>query len=328
MLDVFKTDAAFRTASLTAAINILPIVPARLSALGIFRRVPITTVTALVENKNGILSLLPVKTRGAPATQAKRGGRKVRSFEVPHIPYNDTIEVADVMGIRAFGEEDATQALATLVNERMQVLKQDHEVTHEYHRIGAIQGVVLDADGVTQIVNCFTEFGVAEPTVDFDFTAGAQDMKTKAQEVIRKIATALSGAPYRYIHALCSDGFFDSFISHATVKGAFETYQEQRFSLVQQTSFEFGNILWENYNGAVGTQPFIPANTARFFPVGVPDMFLEINAPANFAEAVGTPGKPYYAKQRTLEFDTGIEIHTQSNPLMICTRPGALVKGF
>lgn len=328
MLDIFKTDAAFRTTSLTASINILPIVPARLAQLGLFRRVPITTTSAVIENKNGILSLLPTVVRGGPATQAKRAGRKVRSFEVPHIPYNDTIYAADVMGVRAFGSEDATESVATLVNERLATLKQDHEITHEWHRIGAIKGVVLDADGVTEITNMFTEFGVAEPTVDFNFTAGAQDMKTMAQTVIRTIQTALSGVPYRYIHALASDTFFDAFVAHATVKGAFETYQESRFSLEQQTQFEFGNILWENYNGAVGAQPFIPAGTARFFPVGVPDMFLEINAPANFIEAVGTPGKPYYAKQEVLRFDTGVELHTQSNPLLICTRPGALVKGF
>lgn len=328
MLDIFKTDAAFRTTSLTASINILPVVPARLSQLGIFRRMGITSTNAVIENKNGILSLLPTKVRGAPATQAKRGGRKVRTFEVPHIPYNDTIEAADVVGIRAFGSEDATQSVAELVNERLVSLKQDHEITHEFHRIGAIQGILLDADGVTQIVNMFTEFGVAEQTVDFDFTPGTQDMKAMSQQVIRKIATALSGVPYRYIHALVSDTFFDAFVAHATVKGAFETYREARFSLQQQTQFEFGNILWENYNGAVGTQPFIPAGTARFFPVGVPDMFLEINAPANFIEAVGTSGKPYYAKQEVLRFDTGVELHTQSNPLMICTRPAALVKGF
>lgn len=328
MLDIFKTDAAFRTASLTASINILPIVPSRLSQLGLFRRIPITQTVALVENKNGILSLLPTVVRGGPATQAKRAGRKVRSFEVPHIPYNDTIYAADVMGIRSFGSEDATDSVATMVNERLQTLKQDHETTHEWHRIGAIKGVVLDADGTTELTNMFTEFGVAEPTVDFVFTPGTQDMKTMAQTVIRTIQTALSGAPYKYIHALASDTFFDAFIAHDTVKGAFETFQESRFSLEQQSDFEFAGIRWENYRGAVGSQPFIPAGTARFFPVGVPDMFLEINAPANFIEAVGTPGKPYYAKQEVLRFDTGVELHTQSNPLMICTRPGALVKGF
>lgn len=331
MLNIFKGDGGmFSTAALTTSINTLPVVPARIGALGMFRRIPITQPYAIIENKNGVLSLLPTKVRGAPATQAVRGGRKSRIFEVPHIPYNDTIQAADVMGIRAFGSEDATESVAQLVNERLQSMKNDHETTHEWHRIGAVTGIVLDADGTSVIYNLFTEFGVAEATENFDFTPAAQDMKVMAQSVIRKIENALNGTPYKRIHALASNTFFDAFIAHDTVKGAFETYQEARFSLEQQskTPFEFAGITWENYNAQVGTQPFIAAGTARFFPVGVPDLFLEINAPANFIETVNTPGKPYYAKQEVLRFDTGVEIHTQSNPLMICTRPGVLVKGF
>ncbi len=39
MLDVFKADA-FSTASLTAAIDMLPFKPARLGAMGLFQRKP------------------------------------------------------------------------------------------------------------------------------------------------------------------------------------------------------------------------------------------------------------------------------------------------
>ena len=71
----------------------------------------------------------------------------------------------------------------------------------------------------------------------------------------------------------------------------------------------------------------IPANTCRFFPVGAPDLFQCYYAPADYMETVNTLGKPYYAKQRQLNFDKGTEIEAQTNPLHICTRPYCLIKG-
>jgi hypothetical protein len=85
--------------------------------------------------------------------------------------------------------------------------------------------------------------------------------------------------------------------------------------------------MWENYRGSVGSIDFIDSDTCRFFPTGVPGLFDEIAAPANFMETVNTVGKPYYAKQRKLPYDVGVELHTQSNVLTMCTRPSVLVKG-
>ena len=43
-------------------------------------------------------------------------------------------------------------------------------------------------------------------------------------------------------------------------------------------------------------------------------------------ETVNTVGKAVYAKQRVMDFDVGVELHTQSNPFIICTRPATLIK--
>jgi hypothetical protein len=60
--------------------------------------------------------------------------------------------------------------------------------------------------------------------------------------------------------------------------------------------------------------------------VGTVDTFGTYFAPADFNETVNTLGQPVYAKQAPRQFDRGTDLHTQSNPLPMCHRPGVLVK--
>jgi hypothetical protein len=70
------------------------------------------------------------------------------------------------------------------------------------------------------------------------------------------------------------------------------------------------------------------ASKAYFFPVGVPGLFRQYNAPADFVETANTIGLPRYAKQAVdQQFARWVMLHVQSNPLPICTRPRVLIKG-
>lgn len=328
ILDVFKGDA-FKMTSLTEVINKIPYAPSKLGEMGLFQTKGIPTLTVAIEEQDGKLSLIPSAARGSMPTTDSRPTRTLRDLRCVHLPQNDAVMADEVQGIRAFGEETAVETVAGLVNDKLAALRANHEVTHEYHRIGAIRGIVLDADGTTVLYNLFTEFGVSEVTVSFDFTPGAQDMKLKALEVERALESALGGVTYSGIEAVCGDQFFDSFISHETVKGAYERYQDNRFArdAAQRKGFEIFGINWWNYRGGIGSVDFIPTDTCRFVVRGVPGLFVANFAPADFVETVNTKGKPIYAKQEPMRFDKGIEIHTQSNPLMLCTRPKTLIKG-
>lgn len=328
MLDVFNTDA-FSTVSLTAAINTLPYVSSRLAPL--FAAKPITTTTAVIERQGKKLALIPARERGNQTTQNVRDPKRIaRSLQVVHLPVNDQVLADEVQNVRAFGSEDATETVVDLVNSRMETMKQSLELTKEYHRTGAIQGVILDADGSTTLYNLFTLFGISETTHNFDFTLNAQDMKAQSQAIIRLMDTALGGIPRTGIRAICGDNFWDSFVSHASVAGAFERFQDNQFAREQQNrgGFDAFGIVWENYRGSVAGTPFIPTGECRFIPEGVPDLFHEVMAPANFIETVNTTGKPWYAKQAVQRFETGVDLHAQSNPLFICTRPEVLIKGY
>ena len=79
--------------------------------------------------------------------------------------------------------------------------------------------------------------------------------------------------------------------------------------------------------GKVGTVEYTESAKAFFFPVGVPNLFRQYNAPADFVETANTIGLPRYAKQAVdQEFGRWVKLHTQSNPLPICTRPKVLIK--
>lgn len=339
LLDIFDDDA-FSLHSLTAAIDKLPYVPGRLGKMGIFKQAPITTTIAIVEERQGTLALVPAMARGQQGSMTNSSDRRtIRSFVVPHNPQFDAVYAAELEGKRAFGSEDQTEVFSQIVNDKLEVMKSNHELTFEYHRIGAIQGIVLDADGSTVLYNWFTQFGITEQTVAFDFNdtgdydnaAPASDIKVLAQLVRRMIENALGGTPFTGINAECGDQFFDALVSHATVRRAYERYQENSFSRNLQTDekgFEFAGITWRNYRGSVGSVDFIENSTARFYPAGTQNIFLEIPAPADFVETVNTRGKPIYVKQERMKYDKGIELHSQSNVLYMCTRPRCLVKGI
>lgn len=327
MLDVFKTDA-FSLLSLTAAINKLPYVPGRLGAMGLFKEQGITTLTAMVEEQAGKLALIPTAARGTMPNVLGKGTRTARVFRVPHVPLNTAVMADEVQGVRLFGSEDSTETVTAVVNDKLEAMRQSHELTHEWHRVGAVKGLVLDADGSSTIYDLFDEFGLVQTEVNFDFANADLDVKAKALELKRAVETALGGTPFQRIHAMCGDDFFDALVGHPKVENAFELYTSGAFYHEdQREGFEYPNgVVWENYRGQVGATKFFADEEGYAFPVGAPDLFFHWSAPANFMETVNTVGQKIYAKQEVMKFDVGVELHTQSNPLLICTRPQCLIK--
>lgn len=328
MLDIFRSNA-FGVISLTLTINRLPYKPGLLGAMPLFKQTGITTPVISIEETSGRLMIIPTAARGDHNRVIGSSKRKLRAFPVPHIPLDGAVMADDVQGVRAFGSEDQTEPLTKLVNDKLEAMRQSHELTHEYHRLGAIQGVVYDADGVTVLYNLFTEFGVTEQVVSFDFT-DTEDLILPCYSVKKKIGDVLGGVPFTGVAAIAGEDFFEKLLFSEQVKKAKVTDNNHDWLMnVPNTedSFDFGGITWMPYRGSVGGVPFVPADKARFFPVGVPDLFIEAYAPANYIEAVNTVGKPLYAKQKNMKWDEGIELTSQSNPFFACTRPEVLVRG-
>jgi hypothetical protein len=330
-LDIFA-GSAFSMVALTDAINKMPYVPGRIGQLGLFREQGVSTTSVMIEEREGSLTLVETTSRGAPAVLANK--RKARSLGVPHIALEDTILADEVQNVRAFGSENMLEGVQNVVNQRLTEMATKMDATLEHLRVGAIKGQILDADGTAVIYDLFTEFGVTAHTeIDFDLDNASPApgaVKKKCHDIRRKIEDELGVVPYDHIHAMCGPDFFDDLITHPEVEKAYERWLDGAFLRQGQArgSFEYAGILFEEYRGKVGSVDFTDASKAYFFPVGVPGLFRQYNAPADFVETANTIGLPRYAKQAVdQQFARWVMLHVQSNPLPICTRPRVLIKG-
>lgn len=323
----------FSMAALTAAINILPNRYGRLEQLNLFPVKPVRTRQIVVEQYAGRLNLLQTKPPGSPGTVGERGSRALRSFIVPHIPHDDVVLPEEVQGIRAFGSETEMEAVAGVMARHLETMRNKHAITLEHLRMGALKGQILDADGST-IYNLFTEFGIGQQAVNFEIVTADNkfDVRGTCTEVTATVEEALSGEFMTGVHVLCSQEFFQKLTAHNNVKTAYANWQQGAMLINDvRAGFTFGGVTFEEYRGkavdANGTvRRFIAAGEAHAFPLGTIDTFGTYVAPADFNETVNTLGQPLYAKQEPRKFDRGTDLHTQSNPLPMCHRPGVLVK--
>ena len=301
MINPFATDA-FDMVALTAAINKIPNTYGRLEQLNLMPPQGVRLRTIIIEEMSGVLNLLPTQPVGAPGTVGVTGKRKVRSFVIPHIPHDDTVLPEEVQGIRAFGSETETDALANLLAQKLQNMRNKHAITLEHLRMGALKGVILDADGST-LYDLYSQFGITPKTVSFVLTNSATEVLTKVLEVKRHIEDNLKGEFMTGIMCLCSQGFFDAFTTHAKVKEAFMYFQRnQQLGNDYRTGFTFGGITFEEYRGqatdaAGNVRKFIADDEAHFFPLGTANTFRTHFAPADFNVAANTLGLPPLAKQ-------------------------------
>ena len=324
-------DSAFSMTQLTQAINLLPNLYGRCESLNLFPTKSVRHRSIAIEERNGVLSLLSTQTPGAPGTVGERAKRKLRTFSIPHIPHDDVVLPEEVQGIRSFGSENELESLASVITDHLQSMRNKHAITLEYLRMGALKGVILDADG-SELLNLYDAFEIKPKVVNFGLSTATTDVKKKCLEVVRHIEDNLRGEFMTTVHALVSPEFFDSLTSHAKVKEAYERFEEgAALRNDMRSGFTFGGITFEEYRGQASdadgnVRRFIDENAGHCFPMGTAETFATYFAPADFNETVNTLGLPLYAKQEPRRFDRGTDLHTQSNPLPMCHRPGVLVK--
>lgn len=324
LLDVFKGDA-FSFTKLVDAINLTPYIPTRLGDLKLFQPKPISTLSAAIEMQGQVLSLVQSQPRGAPGAAKNVEKRLIKDFRTVHLPQRVAIMADEVQGLRAFGSETEDTVAMQYLQGKMDVARRDLDITHEYQRMGALKGLVLDADGTT-IYNYFTEFGVTQTTLSWALSVTGTKVLQLCIALKRVIEDKLGGVMMQGVRVLCSPEFMDAFTSHPAVTEAFKYQQSQVLRDDYRDSFQFGGIVWEEYRGSIGATRFIAAGKAYAIPMGVPGLFQTLYSPAPYMETVNTPGLPFYMKAKSMDFDTGVEWQVQSNPLHLGTRPDCIVE--
>lgn len=331
-MDIFNSDA-FSMQQLTSAVQKIDYLPQMLGSLGIFAPKPIRTTVASIEQRDDTLGLIQTSPRGAPLEQLNVNKRKLHNVTTPRIAKGDTIYAHEIQNIRAFGSETELQGVQAEIAYRMQRIRQDVELTHENMRLGAVQGIVTDADAST-IVNWFTVMGVSQDAeIDFDLdnaSPASGAVRTVCTQVIRQTQRASKGAwtTGTRIVGLCGDTFWDQLVAHPEVR---QTYLNTvaAAALREPAAWEqlnYGGITFVNYRGTDdGSTVAVGATKCKFFPVGAPGVFEAYFSPGESFDFVNTPGLPVYAMTiPDRDRNAWVQVEEYSYPLFVCTRPKML----
>jgi hypothetical protein len=331
-MNAFKTDAYGMT-SLSRAVDKMDYKPSLLGELGLFQPRPVSTRDIFVEKRNTTLSLVPTSAIGAPPRNEPKDKRSATTLRTVRLADAFTMYAEEVTGIRGFNSENEMQNLQAEYARRAAIVRQNMELTMEHHRLGALQGILLDSDNTTVLYNYFTEFGVAAPAeIAFDLGNAATDVRQKCKDVVRAMARSSRGAytPQTQTHALCGDSFYDELINHPNVEKFYLNWtaaEALRTSGNPFEAFTFGGITFHNYRGTDdNTTVAVPTTKAKFFPVNANGVFDAVWGPGEFGPYVNMPGQEIIAMN--LMDPSGREAfvtHEQySYPLFMCVQPEVL----
>lgn len=335
-MDVFKGDA-YSATSLTQSLDKMGYTPGFLGSIpGLFVPVPVRTEMIMIEERENAPALIQTSSRGTPPKQKGGDRGKVRAFKTVRLAESSRITASELQGIRAFGSETELKQLDTEIARRQVLIRNDLELTWENLRLGAVLGLVTDADGST-IYDWAAEFGQAIPNeIDFDLDNAAPAtgaIRKKCNAVKRSVTKALKGLGGNSVRigAIVGDGFWDDLVSHPEVE---KTYlaTTQASDLREgmggaYESFRYGGITWTNYRGSDDGVVGVNSDKASFFPIGA-GIFQMAMSPGESFEFVNTPGQQVYSNIVLDEKrNTYADVEQFSYPLPVCTMPSALFKG-
>lgn len=336
-LDVFKGDA-FEAVELTAFINKKPHIPTMLRSMNLFEVEGVRTTTIWVEVKDGKIALIPTSNRGAPIFQNDKQKRSAIPLKCLRLAKGDNITADELQDIRAEGEAAILKEVQEETNTRLEQTLGDFDLTEENLMLGAVQGIVVDADGSTVLYNLFDEFGITQPAeVDFDLdnaSPASGALKKKCNEIIRAMSKAGKGAftTMTTVEAFCGDTFWDDLVAHPEVQGAYNNWmnaQSMSNDIQVYKPFRWGGITWTNYRGTDdGSTVAIGDDKVKFFPKGSRGVMKMAYAPAEFLPFVNSKGLPRYTMIVTdKERQAWVKPEVYSYPLPYCTRPEMLLRG-
>lgn len=337
ILNIFRNDA-FSEVTMTSQVERLPHVPTTLGERNIFTPNPIRTTALAIEERNGVLSVVPMSQRGQ-STNSERTTerRKMRYFDVPRIFKGDTIHSHELQNVREFGQETVLMQVQTEVARRLSGptgILTTLDFTEEFHRLAAVQGLLLDADGSVWY-NWFDEFEIAQPAeINFNLDANIEySLRPICNGLTRDMARSSQGAftTETSITALCGDGFYDKFTTHIDVEKTYKNWSDAA-ELREGGAFKafrYAGIDWINYRGSDDNATIkIPDDKVKFFPENAPGVFEKAMAPGESFEWINTPGKeryvvPIFDRDR----NSWWRMEAYEYPLHICKRPETLRTG-
>lgn len=333
-MDIFN-DNAFSLTSLSGYVQKMDYKPQLLGSLGIFEPDQVRTRNVFIDRSDENLTLIPASEDGAPPAVLGKSNRDAVPAKTTRLAKEFKLYAHELDGIRASGTESDLEAVQAEFDKRMRRLRNDMELTHEHHRLGALQGLVLDADGSTVLYDFSTMFEEVIPAAtSFELDDPNTEVRLICNQITRSMARSSRGAfnSSTRIHAIAGDDFYDSFIKHQSVEKTYLNWAaaaDLRQGGVYD-AFTFANITIHNFRGTDDNSTVaIPTTEAKFFPVGATDVFKHVMSPmSDSLEFVNTLGEDVYSMiVRDKDRDFWVNGELYSYPMMLCQQPRVLRKG-
>lgn len=341
----FSPNGQFEVVDWTEEVLTIPNQWGTIGNLGLFEEESVSEHVITFEEISSTGGIIVDRVRGERNNVGQDSQRKLHAAAIPHFPHDDFILPGDIKGKRAYGRANEAEELAFARARKLKRIRETHAQTLEFARAKALTTGDVFAPNGTVVLNWFTEFGITQKTVDFTFGTGTTDLIAKVEEVVAHIQDNIgNGGVISGVVGLASPEFFTKFVSHPTVKAAYQYYTSTEeplrnrlsagggnSSAVLQRRFRFGGVelieMRDSYpfNG-VNTR-LIPAGDCVFVPVGT-DAFKTYFSPANKFGLLNTLGeKVYVFEYPSLEQDK-IVLQSESNFVNVVRRPAAVVRGF
>lgn len=330
---------------LTEQVNRIPNSFGLLQAMNLMPSVPVGSTIVQISIKDGVIEVLPAKSRESSASQQAEGEENLIFIEVPHVPSITTIKPGDLRNqLDQVGLTRQSRSLDATLAERLADMRSNHNVTREYLRMGALKGVIKDGRGRV-LHDLYSVFGITKKTITFDLSSAGTDVRAKCEEVEDYIRNNLKGETMSGTETIVSSAFFNALINHPKVeKFWLQTQAAPTLANLERDRlggnwgrvFDFNQLRFYEYKGAfpvrngsgdMTSEPAVEANKGHAYPAGTQNTFRTYDGPVEHVDFANSPPEAdIFVTTKVLDHGAGVEIKGQSNPLPICRRPEVLVE--
>lgn len=327
----------FADDNLTASINVPPYKTGRPAQLGIFTDAPIHTTYVRLGIEEDELTVIPARERGGESNLNMRGGKKGVTFDIPHFPLDDAITPSDIQNLNAWGEDGIMLGLGDVYNNKLELMRSKHDLTHSYLDWGALNGQVLDGEGKL-LLDLWSTFDLTETSFAIPLDVASTVISEHNRKAKARLRKELRGTASTGVRVLAGANFFDAYVSHPNVKEELRAYKGEGANPGRddiEDIFTFAGVTLERIdeeyavrqpNGALIKKPAVNPDEALMIPMGTPFFKRYIAPPDTLSEANRKPENKVFVSTETLAHDKGKEIHTESNVLPICVRPQLMIR--
>lgn len=290
--------------------------------------------------ENDVTLIPSTSRRGGAPSYGKDDKVSTYSLPLSYFNHQDSVRKQDIMGKRQAGTADQQESLANAVAGKVRNARNTMDQVHEYMSLQAIKGICKTPDG-TVLADMYTEFGVTQKEVDFLLGTDSTDISAKIAEVKDHVVKNLKtgGIITGPLKILVDRSFFDKLKDHPKVSQAYlNASSNERYQADLSTYLTWGISDTFTFNGV----QFLVYGHTFTLPDGTPEVAIEADSGYVVPEVRGgSIFKSFYGPSQSLDSEGGaemfayeyrdtrgrsIEMEFETAPLMMCTKPAALVK--